>query len=116
MRILADENVDGPIITWLRSNGHDVVWASELYAGASDDWLVRQASDENRVIITSDRDFGKLVFRRGLRPPGVALLRIRASSSTQFLAALAAQWPAIEAHVVGKFLVVSRGRIRVRPL
>lgn len=116
MRILADENVDGPIITWLRSRGHDVVSATELYTGASDDWVVRQACDEVRVIITSDRDFGELVFRRGLRPPGVALLRIRASSSAEFLTAFAAQWPSIEAHLAGKFLVISRGRIRVRPI
>ena len=116
MRILADESVDGPVVRWLRNLGHDVEWAAESFAGEADEFLARRARDENLTLITSDRDFGELVFRHGLRLPAVVLLRIRVTSSRELVEAFAKQWPQIEAGLVGKFVVVSRGRYRVRPL
>lgn len=116
MRILADESVDGPLVAGLRTLGHDVVWAAEQSRGASDEALVTLARDDNRVIITSDRDFGELVFRRGARPPGVVLLRIRSRSASALLRAFQEHWPTVEARLPGHFIVFSRGRIRVRPL
>ena len=62
MRILADESVDGPVVRWLRNLGHDVEWAAESFAGEADEFLARRARDENLTLITSDRDFGELVF------------------------------------------------------
>ena len=111
-----DESVDGPVVRWLRNLGHDVEWAAESFAGEADEFLARRARDENLTLITSDRDFGELVFRHGLRLPAVVLLRIRVTSSRELVEAFAEQWPQIEAGLVGKFVVVSRGRYRVRPL
>lgn len=76
--------------------------------------FVRQACDEGRVIITSDRDFGELVFRHGARPPGVMLLRIRANSAISLRDAFVRQWPNLEAKAQGHFLVVGRSRMRIR--
>lgn len=114
MRILADENVDGPVVRWLRAEGHDVAWMADVAAGAADDDVVSRAVD--RVLLTADRDFGRMVFLDGSTPAGVVLLRIRASSSTALLQALVPLWPVIEAKAGGNFLVVTNDRIRVRPL
>lgn len=116
MKILADESLDGPIVIWLRSIGHDVMWGAEAAPGESDERIAAQAQTEGRVLITSDRDFGELVFRRSMELPGAVLLRIRARSATSLLAAFQEQWPTIEAKVFGHFVVVGRGRLRVRPL
>jgi predicted nuclease of predicted toxin-antitoxin system len=116
MKILADENLDGPLVAWLRSIGHDVLWAAETAPGESDERLADQALEEERVLITSDRDFGELVFRHGIRLPGVVLLRIRAGSAASLLAAFRDQWPVVEGKVAGHFVVVGRGRLRLRPL
>jgi hypothetical protein len=32
MKLLADENVDAPIVAFLRAEGHDVLWIMELPA------------------------------------------------------------------------------------
>ena len=70
MRILADENVARDVVAWLRTSGHDVLFAAEARAGAPDiDWAA-QAEQEQRVILTSDKDFGELVFRDGLASHG----------------------------------------------
>jgi len=36
MRILADENIDRPIVSWLRAEGHDVVETSVVAMEAED--------------------------------------------------------------------------------
>ena len=114
MEILADENLDGPIVSWLRESGHDVRWIAEQVHGAIDKEVVELANSEGRVLITSDRDFGELVFRHGMRPPGVVLLRLRANSASALLSAFQKAWPTIEKNALGKFVVVSRGRVRTR--
>lgn len=116
MKILADESLDGPVVAWLRELGHDVVWAVEHCPGASDRSLVDQARAMGQVVITADRDFGDLVFRQGLQVPGIALLRIRTRSAEGYLRVFQEHWAAVESKVTGHFVVMSRGRIRVRPL
>jgi predicted nuclease of predicted toxin-antitoxin system len=63
MRFLADENIPNVIIRWLQAEGHDVLMATALAAGASDRHWLDLAEAEKRIIITSDKDFGELVFR-----------------------------------------------------
>src|SRR5262245_12457279 len=36
MKLLADENVDHPVVDWLRQSGHEVSWMVERESGASD--------------------------------------------------------------------------------
>ncbi len=58
MRILADENVARDIVVWLRTGGHDVLFAAEVAPGTADIRWVEIAQREQRVILTSDKDFG----------------------------------------------------------
>jgi len=76
VRWLADECVDAGLVSHLRTDGHDVVSMAETATAASDDEVLIQAQTEGRVLLTEDKDFGDLVFRRGQPVPGVVLLRI----------------------------------------
>ena len=49
--------------------GHDVLSASEVDPRASDDVLLALAMQEERVLVTEDKDFGELVFVRRLPHP-----------------------------------------------
>lgn len=62
MRIFADENIARAIIDWLRSSGHDVVSAAEGNPGASDTYWLEMAEREQRIVLTSDKDFGSSCF------------------------------------------------------
>ncbi|MCB0522791.1 MAG: DUF5615 family PIN-like protein [Saprospiraceae bacterium] len=56
----------------------DVKSISEDKPSISDASVMEIAIRENRTILTFDRDYGELVFRRGHRPPaGVVYLRIQ---------------------------------------
>jgi predicted nuclease of predicted toxin-antitoxin system len=82
MRFLADENFPGAAVQALRAAGHDVTWVQEAAAGSKDEAVLQRAQDEARILITFDKDFGELAFRRGLpASSGVILLRITTPSA-----------------------------------
>lgn len=76
MRLFADESVDYPIVALLRGNGHDVTYVTELDPGIADTEILQVATEENRVLITADKDFGDLVFRQNLPTVGIVLIRL----------------------------------------
>lgn len=76
MKLLADESVDWPIIARVRANGHNVVSIAEDAPGVADDGVLARAYSEARILITSDKDFGELVYRQHQPHAGVLLLRL----------------------------------------
>ena len=77
MRILADENMMPETIAGLRAEDHDVDWAHEIYRGQPDTNLLEIATNEERLLITYDKDYGALVHQFGaVAPSGVILFRI----------------------------------------
>jgi len=48
------------------------------YPGVTDEEVIQIATNEQRTILTFDRDYGELIFKHDLKPPsGVIYLRIR---------------------------------------
>ncbi len=116
MKLFADENVPRAIVTRLRDHGHDILYASEVQPGTADaDWLAR-AEAEGRLILTSDKDFGELIFRDHLTGHGVILLRLGSLTLPERLARLDQAWPTVEAHPAGKFVVITPTKVRIRDL
>jgi predicted nuclease of predicted toxin-antitoxin system len=116
MKFFADENIARAIVIWLRNKGYDVAFTAEIQPGAPDaDWL-REAQGGERVIITSDKDFGELIFRDHLNSHGVILLRMEELTIAERIERLQSVWSVIEANPAGKFIVITEHKIRVRPL
>ncbi|MBE0478620.1 DUF5615 family PIN-like protein [Candidatus Aerophobetes bacterium] len=63
LRILADENIHSEIITYLEDRGYDVLSIAQenSLTGCSDEQLIQIAQKEERIIISADKDFGRLV-------------------------------------------------------
>lgn len=76
MNFLADESVDRQIVDRLRQNGHFVLYVVEMEPGISDDAVLNLANKESAVLLTSDKDFGEMVFRQGRSNQGVILVRV----------------------------------------
>ncbi len=62
IRFLADECCDFIVVRTLRNIGYDVLSVSEEFSSASDLQVLKRAVDENRIILTEDKDFGEWVF------------------------------------------------------
>ena len=81
MRLLADENIPRLIVDRLLDRGHDVQWVTRVASGATDEQVLRLATTEARTLLTMDKDFGELAFRRGLsNQAGIILIRPRGMS------------------------------------
>jgi predicted nuclease of predicted toxin-antitoxin system len=116
MRIIANENVSATVIHELRRRGHDVLSVKESMRSAPDSAVLRRAAEENRLVITHDKDFGALAFHWGLpASSGVILFRLAGDNpdvdNARILDVLdrGADW-------AGHFCVVTDDRIRVRSL
>jgi len=76
-RLLVNENFPAPSVARLRAMGWDVVSVAEGRAGMNDAAVIALAVSEKRFLVTFDRDYGELLFARGLPPPpAVILLRV----------------------------------------
>jgi len=116
MRVLADENFPRPAGEVLRKAGWDVFLIAEECPGASDEEAAALCADQQRILLTFDKDFGELVFRRGLPVgSGVVLFRI-APDSPEEAANVVLSLVESQPELNGSFCVVTRNRIRVRPL
>ncbi len=70
---IANENFPGPSIRRLRELGFDITAVIEHCPAASDAEIMALARREHRWLLTYDRDYGELVFKRGLEPPPAIL-------------------------------------------
>lgn len=113
MRLLANENFPLDAVLALRENGHDVAWIREDERGSNDEKVLARGQQEERILITFDKDFGELAFRSKLpATSGVILFRISAPSS-QHVAQVAVQAIASRTDWAGHFSVIEDNRIRM---
>ena len=115
MRFLLDQDVYALTAGFLRQLGHDVVTAADLGGSrASDSELLEIAQQQDRLLVTRDRDFGSLVFLQRLGS-GVIYLRVTPTNVGEIhdeLLRVLQLYPEAELHRA--FVVVERGRHRFR--
>jgi predicted nuclease of predicted toxin-antitoxin system len=116
VRWLADECVAAPLVAFLRAGGHDVLYVAESAAGLSDADVIALALREKRLLITEDKDFGDLVFRREYAVPGVVLMRIKSEDSELKTIRLGSAIERYGEGLFGRYMVIEEGRFRSRQL
>ena len=80
MKFLVDQDVYALSTRFLRGLGHNVTTAAEVgLSRAADTVLLGRASQEGRIFVTRDKDFGGLVFVEHL---GKGVILLRTSPST----------------------------------
>lgn len=116
MRIIANENVMATVVREPRNRGHDVNWVKESMPRATDEAVLAAAQSESRLVLTHDKDFGELAFRFGLSATcGILLIRLAGDNPQTDIDYILRiidsrdDW-------IGHFSVLSRGRLRMRPL
>jgi predicted nuclease of predicted toxin-antitoxin system len=114
MKLFADENIAAQIVDQLRQLGHDVLYPPETGLSAEDDVWLEKARNEQRILLTDDKDFGELVFRKKLPSAGVILLRLHRLPLPDRLRWLQSRWKRILSYPPASFVVVTEHKIRVR--
>ena len=116
MRLKLDENMPMLLATTLRSAGHDVhTAADEHLLGKSDDEVWAVTRREGRLLVTLDRDFGRLAAQGG-NHAGAIVLRPRDAEQTAIVSlARRALQLAAEIDIANRVAIVEDERIRIRP-
>lgn len=104
------------VIRELRRTGHDVVSVAESSAGASDEDVASLASADHRLLLTEDRDFGRLFFARLKAAEGVIYLRYPAGTRRDFARSVANLVADEGESLIGAFVVMQPGRRRISRL
>jgi len=60
LKVLLDSCVWGGVRKALTDAGHDVVWAGDWTTDPGDEEILDRAHQEERVLVTLDKDFGEL--------------------------------------------------------
>jgi predicted nuclease of predicted toxin-antitoxin system len=109
-------NIPVEMVNWLINEGHDVLQAGEIGAGVTDIHWLELAELSQCWSLTSDKDFGELIYRNKLNSHGIILLRLFEIPITSRLARLQEVWSIIESNTSGSFIVVTPHRVRVRSI
>lgn len=114
MKVLLDSCVWGGALAPIADAGHDVTWVGEWGGDPGDVEILRRASDEGRVLITLDKDFGELAIVRGSQHAGVVRpVGLGAREQGPAVVEVLRAW---EADLLAEAIItVSATRVRIRP-
>lgn len=114
MRFLADESCDFAVVRALRAAGHDVLAIVELSPQLQDLAVLDLAVDQKRIVLTEDKDFGRLVYADRRATGGVILLRFPARARGDLARTVVQLVRRRGERLTGCFVVAQPGRIRIR--
>jgi predicted nuclease of predicted toxin-antitoxin system len=116
MRIVADADVNLPIIERMRADGHHIHSIAEQGPRILDEVVLTTANAEGALLITRDKDFGELAIRRQQYSLGVVLLRLDDLKPVRRAAIVSAVLEEYGDALLGAFTVIEPGGIRIRRL
>ncbi|MFN0016542.1 MAG: DUF5615 family PIN-like protein [Saprospiraceae bacterium] len=114
MHILADENVDYPIVIGLRKLGFRVDTILEIQQGIADEAVLEKSVAQGAILLTDDKDFGEHIFRWNRAFSGVILVRLPWNGIAERLNAIEHCLNTHHKNLENAFTVISPGRIRIR--
>ena len=113
MRILLDSCVWGLAKAELIAMGHDVVWAGDWPTDPGDIEILQWAHDEQRILVTLDKDFGELAVLD--RRPHCGIVRLVGVRAEAQAAVCRSAIELYASELTGRAIVtVEPGRVRIR--
>ena len=113
MTIVADENIDFPIIIALRNAGYEVYSIVEQTPGIKDNAVLEQSFATSSILLTEDKDFGEHVYRIGSQHSGVVLIRLFNLSLDLKIRLLLEAFKSYADDFLNAFSVIEPGKVRI---
>ena len=115
MKFIADENIPQEVIDTLKSQEIDIISIFDIKAGLSDEEVLTFSRKEKRTLITFDKDFGEMIFRKKMKNEGVIFLRLHPQSPEEITQLLKKIFQ-MKIDFTTSFCVVEKERLRIIPL
>lgn len=118
MKFIIDQPVSPILADWLRDSGHDAFHVRERgMSAASDAAIFDLAVAEERIIVTTDLDFSRILALSGRAGPALILFRAGNLSDSDMLTLLQAALAKVDSEQLARSVIVVDGtRMRVTPL
>ena len=116
MKFVADESVDRNIVQRLRREGHQIWYVAEMEPGLSDDEVLELSHQEAALLLTTDKDFGEMVFRQRRCSGGILLTRLAGLSVQRKEDIVATTVAEHGSELPQSFTVITPGLCRIRSL
>ncbi len=113
MKFLVDECVGPTVAKWLKQQNYNAISIYDDVPGIDDNAVLNKALSENRILITSDKDFGEMIFKNNMQHCGVLLLRLtdeRPANKIQILSSILRKH---SQDLFGNFVVATEKTIRI---
>jgi predicted nuclease of predicted toxin-antitoxin system len=114
MNFFADEGVDRQIVERLRQGGNLVWYVADMEPGISDDAVLSLANREKALLLTTDKDFGEMVFRQHRHASGIVLIRLAGLSQTSKAELVVSAIKKHKTELPEAFTVITPKTIRIR--
>ncbi len=111
-KFLIDECTGKRLSAMLKNAGHDVIFVGDWKPSASDDEVLQKANEDERILITDDKDFGELVFRLDNPSRGIILIRTSTTNPATRFRLLETLLKSI--NVNEKFIVLKDNAVKIR--
>jgi predicted nuclease of predicted toxin-antitoxin system len=118
MRFLVDMPLSPELAVWLVQQGHDAVHALEAgLVCAPDEVILERARNEQRVVVTADLDYPRLLALAQAKGPGLILFRGGNYSEQEAVERLTRALVMVPSEELpNSIVVIEKGRIRRRRL
>ena len=116
LRFLADESCDFGVVRALRAEGHDVFAVAEVMRRSDDRELMDFAASQERLVITEDKDFGRLVHVAGARNNGVIFIRFPGNKRSAMATVVCSFVREQGDRLNRSFVVIEPGYVRISQL
>ena len=113
MRFLVDDCTGSTVAEYLKQKGYEVISVFDDFRGATDDFLLEKCYSENYILITSDKDFGEMVFRLNQNHKGVILIRCSPNNFQARIEVLSKLLQNYLHQIDNNFVVVTNTKVRV---
>ena len=113
MKFIVDECVGPSVARWLRLQGYDVFSVYDQARGVDDNFVLSKVIEQNRILVTSDKDFGDIVFRDKWKHKGIILFRLLDEKPKNKILKLEQLLKEYSKELVGNFVVVTENTVRM---
>lgn len=113
IKLLLDTCVWGGVRTQLQTNGYDVIYAGDWLEDPGDNEILAIAYQEQRTLVTLDKDFGEIAIVRG--QPHCGIIRLVNIAAKQQAAVCVEVLMRYDRELqAGAIATASLGRVRIR--
>ena len=114
LKFIIDESSGVTLSSVLSSLGHDCINIAQMKPGIEDHEILDLAFKENRILITNDKDFGELIYRKKSPHKGIILLRLGYDTPQKRIQIIEELIERFGEKLKNRFIVASEKGFRIR--